>query len=419
MVRRSPVSLGSIFTWVAPACNFLRLSDQSGKIIPVPDRIASSPAAGRESARVAASLQALDWDFPGPRKVEPLEGIHPYPAKFVPQIPGTLLDLLPIPKGTGVLDPFVGSGTTLVEAQRRGLPSTGVDLNPIACLISRVKTAPVPMDLPDVIAETVALANRTEGQHARPDIPNVDHWFDAGVQSRLSALEAAIEVSPESHRDPLRLALSSIIVRVSRQESDTRYAAIDKDVDADSVLDLFRTNAHRIYDSLSGRMWPLAPVKVIEEDSQAFSAASLDKSVGIVITSPPYPNAYEYWLYHKYRMYWLRRDPISVREAEIGARPHFFKKNPHTAEHFSQQMHDVLRGATNTMPSGGWLCVVVGTSRIHGQDVDNAALVSQVGHDLGFEDVVHLTREIAANRKSFNLSHARIKSESIIVMCKS
>ena len=43
------------------------------------------------------------------------------------------------------------------------------------------------------------------------------------------------------------------------------------------------------------------------------------------MTSPPYPNAYEYWLYHKYRMYWLGMDPIAVRQQEIGARPHYFR----------------------------------------------------------------------------------------------
>ena len=52
-----------------------------------------------------------------------------------------------------------------------------------------------------------------------------------------------------------------------------------------------------------------------------------DEGFGRLVTSPPYPNAYEYWLYHKYRMYWLGFDPIPIRENEIGARPHYFKTN--------------------------------------------------------------------------------------------
>ena len=47
--------------------------------------------------------------------------------------------------------------------------------------------------------------------------------------------------------------------------------------------------------------------------------SDIPRRVGLVITSPPYPNAYEYWLYHKYRMYWLGLDPIAVKKQEIGA----------------------------------------------------------------------------------------------------
>jgi site-specific DNA-methyltransferase (cytosine-N4-specific) len=57
----------------------------------------------------------------------------------------------------------------------------------------------------------------------------------------------------------------------------------------------------------------------------------------------PYPNAYEYWLYHKYRMFWLGMDPLKVRAKEIGARPHFFRKNGATMHDFERQMTLVFR----------------------------------------------------------------------------
>ena len=88
------------------------------------------------------SLEAVDWDFRRRATDRKIEGIHPYPAKFIAEIPRALLTALPMQRGTAVLDPFCGSGTTLVECQRRGIPAIGIDLNPIACLISRVKTAP-------------------------------------------------------------------------------------------------------------------------------------------------------------------------------------------------------------------------------------------------------------------------------------
>ena len=158
-----------------------------------------------------------------------IEGIHPYPAKFVTELPRTLLNLLPLPHETAVLDPFCGSGTTLVESQRCGVPSVGVDLNPIACLMTRVKTSPLPSDFRQW-ARRVVSAARCAGEAAVPDIPRLDHWFKGQVQSALAALSTEISSTPSAQHDALRLALSSIIVRVSNQESDTRYAAIDKGV---------------------------------------------------------------------------------------------------------------------------------------------------------------------------------------------
>ena len=64
------------------------------------------------------SLAEIDWDFPERVGHSSIEGIHPYPAKFVTELPRTLLKLLPVPRETAVLDPFCGSGTTLVESQR-------------------------------------------------------------------------------------------------------------------------------------------------------------------------------------------------------------------------------------------------------------------------------------------------------------
>ena len=67
-------------------------------------------------------------------------GIHPYPAKFIPQIPSCLVETYSR-KGDVILDPFCGSGTTLLETIIRDRQAIGVDVNPIATLISKVKTS--------------------------------------------------------------------------------------------------------------------------------------------------------------------------------------------------------------------------------------------------------------------------------------
>src|SRR5437660_502917 len=133
-----------------------------------------------DEASLRSKLSSVQWDFPARVAHSDIEGLHPYPAKFVAELPRALLNVLPIPTGAAVLDPFCGSGTTLVECQRCGVPSFGIDLNPIACLMARVKTAPVAAGLANSINTVLANAKSIR-QPSVPVIPNLDHWFMPNV----------------------------------------------------------------------------------------------------------------------------------------------------------------------------------------------------------------------------------------------
>lgn len=363
-------------------------------------------------------LNSIDWTFSARRSAPKIEGIHPYPAKFIGDIPAAFLSSLPVPDGTAVMDPFCGSGTTLLEAQRVGRDSVGVDLNPIACLISRVKTSPLQPGFMEAVADILAAAKRVT-DIVTPDIPNIDHWFQKDIQIAVAAISAEL-MAPKykTWNDALRLTLSSILVRVSNQDSDTRYAAIDKGLVRDDVFSTFGTAAKKLTIALESRDWNLKASRVIESDILGVTAEMIGVPVGLVVTSPPYPNAYEYWLYHKYRMWWLGFDPLAVKELEIGARAHFFKKNHHTAEMFEEQMRGTLELIGQVLVPGGYVCVVVGRSKIHGSLHDNGSMIYELGQRLGLEPVVKLERQINSTRKSFNLSHANIKTESVLVLRK-
>ena len=69
-------------------------------------------------------------------------GIHPYSAKFIPQLPAKIIEEC-INERHVVLDPFSGSGTTLLEGRLHGIDSIGFDTNPIAVLVSKVKVTPL------------------------------------------------------------------------------------------------------------------------------------------------------------------------------------------------------------------------------------------------------------------------------------
>lgn len=317
-----------------------------------------------------------------------------------------------------VFDPFAGSGTTLIEAQRLGLSSVGVDLNPIACLISRVKTGAMPVNLTELARDIVAAATRSRLKQT-VEIPNVDHWFKTDVQSAIVAiLEELNCVEDITAHNALRLALSSILVRVSNQESDTRYAAIEKKVCRENVFAYFVSAVDKLNKALAARYWSLAPAKVIEANTLTLNHKDLAGKVGLVVTSPPYPNAYEYWLYHKYRMWWLGFDPLAVKEQEIGARAHFFKRNHHTEEHFWGQMRNTFKLIDKVLVKRGYACFVIGRSKIHGKIIDNADIIQAVAKEVGFSTSACIERTISSTRKSFNLSHANIKTETVLVLQK-
>jgi len=363
-------------------------------------------------------LQAVDWSFSNRDKGHAIEAIHPYPAKFIAEIPRALLSALPIPNNTAVLDPFCGSGTTLVEAQRLGLPSVGIDLNPIGCLISRVKTTPRPFDFEQAAVEIADVAREVRNPK-RWNIPNVDHWFKPEVQEAIAALIQAIGAKHATKaKDALHLALSSILVRISNQESDTRYAAVEKSVPRSDVFDSFIAACGKISKALVARSWSLTDSKIIEADTLKVGPETIGVPVGMVITSPPYPNAYEYWLYHKYRMWWLGFDPIAVKAQEIGARAHFFKRDHHTKEKFLDQMRTAFALIGSVLVDAGFACFVIGRSKIHGSIIDNAATIQTLAEEGGMRLVCRIERVISARRKSFNLSHASIKTETVIVFQK-
>lgn len=368
---------------------------------------------------VKKSLDSHEWDFPDSKSERGgIHSIHPYPAKFIPDIPKALIEEFPPAKGTCVFDPFCGSGTTMVEAQRMGYDAIGVDLNPIACRISRVKTSPTPERLAEWAERCVAVAINCEVP-IPDDIPNLGHWFKDNVSHAVAGIKSAISLcAPFECRDALELTLSSILVRVSNQDSDTRYAAVEKSVSAEHVYSLFKESASRMQVALETRGIQKASVEIIESDILALQPQRIKRPVGLVVTSPPYPNAYEYWLYHKYRMWWLGHDAHEVRAREIGARAHFFGGREKAGD-FLPQMSGVFALLAKICAPSATICFVVGDSKIHGEIVDNGEILRHAAAENNFVLAGHTTRNMRANKKSFNLAHARIRQEQLIVFKKS
>ena len=198
-------------------------------------------------AEAVRALITLDWDFKDADTGYLTHSLHPYPAKFIPQIPRYLIRALSKP-GDTVADIFCGSGTTLVEALLLGRNAVGVDASELACLISKVKTMAVNdkdlKALKEFTTEIEILLHNSEtssqqmlfrndgleSSHKRPEEKSVHFWFKPEVIEEYSAIRSLFLKLPDRPRFVVQTCFSSILVAVSKQDSDTRYVRREKQI---------------------------------------------------------------------------------------------------------------------------------------------------------------------------------------------
>jgi site-specific DNA-methyltransferase (cytosine-N4-specific) len=386
-------------------------------------------------AMLSKSLTELvrrDWDFYGAETNYSTHGLHPYPAKFIPQIPRALIEELSAP-GDTVGDIFCGSGTTLVEAMLLGRNAVGVDANPLACLISVAKT--VRLGRED-FAAIESLQSRLQhwiasaGQQAdlfplsvwpEPPVPQdkaIRFWFEPHVARELGTIRASIGALPDRAKSLAQACFSSIIVGVSRQDSDTRYVRREKNIRPGEAVRRFLRG---IRDALLAAgefqnvVQPGTTCAVHHADVLSRPDIGL---VDLVVTSPPYPNAYSYHLYHMTRMLWLGMNPSTFKKREIGSHRKYSSRSRKGAssETFLTELKAIFGWLRGHLRSGGYACFVVGDSIIRGQRVRNDELIVEAARSQGFSCHANIERTLQATKKAFNPKIGKIKQERVLIL---
>ncbi|MFH0340826.1 MAG: DNA methyltransferase [Chromatiales bacterium] len=398
------------------------------------DYAVTKPAGPHESGWKVA-LESQDWSFHDEFTTSLTHGIHPYPAKFPPQIPARLIEILTQP-GDVVLDPFCGSGTTLVEAVRLDRAAVGSDINPVAVLVTEAKTARL-----DVVAERVLdeLEQAVDSDAARergqpllfsepavertpvgpPSIPNLERWFEPVAIKEIGLVLARIEsLQSDLARRVARSALSSILVAVSNQDSETRYTARPKALAAGDVLACFLRKLREVSDVLIAFREVSAPreARVLLADARYLPADVVGR-VDAVVTSPPYANAFDYHLYHRHRMYWLGYDPGELRRQEIGSHLNYQRRG-NGIETYRSDMQLCLKSIAMVLKPGGACAFVVGDSVFFGKVVDNAGVIVSVSSGLGFRCLTIVERRIHPVKRSMIKPARRARVEKIVLLVR-
>lgn len=380
-------------------------------------------------------LQEIDWDFEDADTGYLTHALHPYPAKFIPQLPNTLIQELSS-VGDTVLDPFCGSGTSLVEALLLKRHAIGIDASPLACLVSRGKT--VRLDEHDFeqledLRTRVESFRRARSTGALPLFPESDigikplipdsayemeGWFSPQVFQELGILRRLCsELASNRARTAALMAFSSIIVSVSLQDSDTRYVRKEQDLEPGETANRFLNRLEEYTRCLA----EFADVVEPRFDCAVLHRDVLDRPtvepVDLVVCSPPYPNAYSYHLYHRSRMLWLGMDQPEFKEREIGSHRKYSRKgdNAADADTFRAEMRTVLEWLAGRVRSGGYACFVLGNSIIKGETVNNPDILCELTEPSPFYVEANIPRAIEKTSSSFNPESNKDRNERILI----
>src|SRR3954470_6035777 len=193
-----------------------------------------SRSAGAELRGAAAPTQEalyrdldldLSWsegELPERERTKHVHRLHPYLGKFIPQLVEVLLGRYFAP-GQHVLDPFAGSGTTLVQALESGLDATGVDVAAFNCLLVDVKTRPYNLfTLEHELRDACGRLDRFEGTRPpKGTSAYVRRWFAPQAAAELLAFRDMIPAA--EHGDVMRVVLA----RAARSARQTAHFDLD------------------------------------------------------------------------------------------------------------------------------------------------------------------------------------------------
>jgi len=393
------------------------------------------------AASTTKSVQrTLDWlESDAERAPRSQPSFHPFPARMPVWIAEHIIRELSSP-GATVLDPMVGSGTTAIAALRAGRNVIGMDIDPMALVLSRVATTTYdPTRAEKKLAEIRA---RAEGRLKRrklgvesirqtfedEDQSFLRYWFPHRSQKELFALANEIASLPAGkYRDLAWVVFSSLIIAKS---SGASYA-----------LDIARSRPHKVADKsvlnpmdgwsarartvvarlpFTGKRDTRITAKVRRGDARRLAAPA--DSIDLIVTSPPYLNAVDYIRTHKFSLVWMGHTLDHLREVRgsmIGTEQGMYSPDslPSGVEttlvasiserrrlgmvrRYLSDMRRVLLEAERVLRPGAAMIMALGPSVISRSESDAGEVLGDLAQSLGLKKVNSAFRPLDGTRRS-------------------
>ena len=359
-------------------------------------------------------------------------GYYTYPAKFIPQLAERLIRENS-EEGNIVIDPFMGSGTTVVEAIVNNRVGIGTDINEIANLLAKVKTTPI---------DNLALAGefyKLEGdlekrlngnferalQEALVKIPNnerIDYWFLPEQKEKLSiTLVRILEIENVDVKNFFLVSFAQILKSSSIWLQKSVKPTRDLNKKIYNPIELFLSQSkkmikrHNEFENLLSSNIK----KNIEQYRKVQCSDSRNLPCGnekatLIVTSPPYVTSYEYADLHQLPSLWFgfmkelpefrqkfigsaykNRDSVDLKSSLakniVG---NLKNKKQNEVKNYFADMLETFEETKRVLKRGGRACIVIGNTEFQGIKIENAEVFQEQFHNIGFKTHNIIKREI-------------------------
>lgn len=356
--------------------------------------------------------------------------IHKYPAKFIPHVPRWAIKTYLGRPSMVILDPFCGSGTTLVEGLISGHHVYGVDIDPLACLISKVKITAIEEDkLKKVGKDILAKINQRKLGKFRPKISTLNHWFQEDAINDLGVIRDVIEEFREYKDlyDFLIVCLSSIIRRVSNADNESQKTYVSHtNIKTPEKAKLLFESALKLYTQRVIELTKVLPntklkrkiwCRDVRELNNLWKENKLPR-VDLAVTSPPYIKALDYIYTQMAEYFWVgdifnletqqkqnRYKPLYVGTKQIPAKDFsnlrlsgicevdkvvkkifkLDKKHAYIVAAYFVDMLNNISAIGSLLKPGGRYVIVVGNCNVSGIPVNMCDLVISCAREAGMK----------------------------------
>lgn len=377
----------------------------------------------------------VTWDFRNSNTKKLTHCFHIYPAIMIPQVAGTLIDKYG-ENAKILFDPYCGSGTSLVEANVRGIDAIGTDLNPLAKLISEVKTTSIDIGLLDISIskfENYLIENNLtldEWESNYPVKGNIDFWFTEDVKSKLGIIKHFIlNLKEEDLIKFFKVAFSETIREVSlTRNGEFKLYRIEEQKIKDHKPDVFKIIVNKLLRNRNG-LYDFIKINKSKANSVVYDFNTVDNCfykiipknfIDIIVTSPPYGDSrttVAYGQFSRLSLEWLginnskNIDNILMGNSKkllqlenillntiLYQLNNIDRKRALEVEYFYSDYYSSISNVATRMKKNGFAIYVVGNRRVKGIELPTDEITKSFFEINGFEHIETIVRNIPNKR---------------------